>query len=340
MRAAAARLGDMQAALLVCGFSLLCAGVVAAAEKGVPAEARAWLEKMSRAAHSYSYDGIFIYLQGNELQSVRVIHSAGSGGERERMVLLNGVQREVVRTAERITYLVPESRTLALERHRGHPQGSFPPLTPQRIDKLVASYDVSLAGRDRVAGRETQRIAIQPKDELRYGYQLWLDTETGLLLRSSSSARGGRISEQFMFVDVQFLEQVPPALLESEISGGEVVYFRNDTPDGKQEPEPDGHWHAAELPYGFELSMHRHYSAGRGRGIMEQLVYSDGLTSVSVFIERLGSRGEPLRGGSSLGAVNAFGTTRDDYQVIALGEVPAETVRRIASSMQRRADHD
>ncbi|HFC53475.1 MAG TPA: hypothetical protein ENJ43_03475, partial [Gammaproteobacteria bacterium] len=156
----------------------------------------------------------------------------------------------------------------------------------------------------------------------------------------SSSARSGRISEQFMFVDVRFLEQVPPGLLEPGIRGGEVVYFHNDARDGQQEQTGDAGWYATRLPQGFELSMHRRYSSGQNGGAMEQLVYSDGLTSVSVFIERLGSRGEPLQGSSSLGAVNAFGTTNDQYQVIALGEVPAETVRRIATSMQRRAGHD
>ncbi|HFC52890.1 MAG TPA: hypothetical protein ENJ43_00455, partial [Gammaproteobacteria bacterium] len=196
MRTPATRLTEMRAALLACGLSLLYVAGAVAAEEGVSGEVRAWLEKMSRAPRSYSYDGVFVYLQGSELQSVRVIHSAGNGVGQERMVLLNGMRREVVRTAERITYLVPDRRSLALERHRGHPQGSFPPLTPQRIDRLVACYEVALAGRDRVAGRETQRIAIRPRDDLRYGYQLWLDTETGLLLRSSSSARSGRISEQ------------------------------------------------------------------------------------------------------------------------------------------------
>ncbi len=342
MRAAAARVRDMRTMLLVCGLSLLVTAGVGAAEGEVFAEARAWLEKMSRAAHSYSYEGIFVYLQGDELQSVRVIHSAGKDGDgRERMVLLNGMQREVVRSAEHITYLVPESRTLALERYRGHPQSGFPSLTPSRIDKLVACYELSLAGRDRVAGRETQRISIRPRDNLRYGYQLWLDAETGLLLRSRSSAQGGGVSEQFMFVKVRFLDRIAPELLEPQVSGGEVVYFRNDVTEGRPASEAGTPlWHAAELPRGFELSMYRRYSAGKEDGTMEQLVYSDGLTSVSVFIERLGSYGEPLRGGSSLGVVNAFGTTRDDHQVIALGEVPAETVRRIASSVQRRTQSD
>ncbi len=307
----------------------------------MPAEARAWLEKMSRAAHDFSYDGIFIYLQGGKLQSVRVIHSVTGSEERERMVLLNGVQREVLRSAERITYLAPDNRSLALERRSGGPQRGFLPLTPERIDKLAAYYDVSLAGRDRVADRETQRIAIRPKDHLRYGYRLWLDTETGLLLRSSSLIPGGGVTEQFMFVDVRFPERIPPELLEPRISGGEVEFFRDDTPpDGQHDPQRESRWHAAQLPHGFELSTHRHYSVGQDGSNMEQLVYSDGLTSVSVFIEPIGAREEPLQGESSLGVVNAYGTTRGGYQVIALGEVPAETVRRIANSIQQRADHD
>ncbi len=315
-------------------LSLLGMGV--AAEPSAPAkeDARAWLEKMSRAVQRYNYEGVFVYLHGSQMQSVRVIHSVEGGKERERLVLLTGVQREVLRTDNRITYIVPRNRSLVLERRRGHPQAGFPLISPHHIDKLVACYDVSLAGWDRIAGREAQRLIIRPKDEFRYGYRLWLDRETGLLLKTVLLNRKGGFSEQFMFATLEFLDRVPSALLESEVEGNEFVFFKDRSAD-EGGVEAVTRWWASRLPFGFELSTHRRYSVADSHGDMEQLVYSDGLSSVSVFIEPLKRDQEPLRGNSSLGVVNAYGTVYGDFQVIALGEVPSATVEQIATSIRR-----
>ncbi len=315
-------------------LSLLCAGMAVASPAATEDDARAWLEKMSRAVHQYNYDGVFIYLRGSQMQSIRVIHSVEGGKERERMVLLTGLQREVLRADDKITYIVPKNRSLVLERRRGHPQSGFALISPHHIDKLVACYDVSLAGRDRIAGRETQRLVIRPRDRFRYGYRLWLDRETGLLLKTVLLNRKGNHSEQFMFATLRYLDRVPPALLEPEVEGNEYVFFR-DRPDNRESLQAATRWRAGRLPFGFELSTHRRYTTAGTRDDMEQLVYSDGLSSVSVFIEPLKSGQEPLRGSSNLGAVNAYGTIHDDFQVIALGEVPPATVEQIATSIYR-----
>ncbi len=321
-------------AVLVGCFLFLCAGGAAGAPSSGKEEARAWLEKMSRAVREYSYDGVFVYLRGSRMQSVRVIHSVEDGKERERLVLLTGLQREVLRDDDKITYIVPRNRSLVLERRRGDPQAGFPVVSPHQIDKLMACYDVSLAGRDRIAGREAQRLVIRPKDKLRYGYRLWLDRETGLLLKTVLLNRRGRDSEQFMFATLRFLERVPPALLEPGVEGNEFVFFK-DRPGEGRNLQAATRWRVGRLPFGFELSTHRRYTVANGHDDREQLVYSDGLSSVSVFIEPL-KRGEaPLRGGSSLGVVNAYGTVRDDFQIIALGEVPPVTVEQIATSIYR-----
>ncbi len=325
-------------AVLSC-LSLLYAGMAAASgENPVGTEVRAWLEKMSSATSNYSYDGVFVYLHGGQVQTVRIIHSVEGDEKRERMVLLNGVQREVLRSNDKITYIIPKNRSMVLERRRGHPQTGFPLISPKRIDKLVTCYDISLNGEDRIAGRHTQRVTIRPKDRFRYGYRLWLDTETGLLLKTVLLNEQEKLSEQFMFTTLRFLDTVPPALLEPEVEGNEFIFFR-DRLDDEGGARTATSWHSTGLPYGFELSTHRRYSAAgsQSQGYMEQFVYSDGLSSVSVFIEPLKTGQAPLRGGSSLGVVNAFGTTYDSFQVIALGEVPSVTVQQIATSIRRRA---
>jgi len=221
-----------------------------------------------------------------------------------------------------------------LERRPGDPRAGFPLISPRHIDRLVVCYDIALDGRDRVAGRETQRLVVRPKDRFRYGYRFWLDGETGLLLKTVLLNRKGNFSEQFMFATLRFLARVPPEMLEPEVQGKEFVFFR-DRPDEGDDPHGAGRWRASRLPFGFELSAHRRYSVANSHGDMEQLVYSDGLSSVSVFVEPLEDGQEPLQGNSSLGMVNAYGTVHDRFQVIALGEVPPVTVEQIATSVHR-----
>ncbi len=319
---------------------LLCSGAALGAPPSQEGDARAWLEKMSRAASEYNYEGVFVYLHGAQMQSVRIIHSVEEGKERERLILLTGLQREVLRSDDKITYIVPRNRSMVLERRQGHPRAGFPLVSPRHIDRLVACYDISLAGRDRIAGRETQRLVVRPKDRLRYGYQFWLDRETGLLLKTVLLNRKTGFAEQFMFATVRFMDRVPPALLESEVEGNEFVFFR-DRPDDSRGLETAGSWQAGRLPFGFELSTRRRYTVANGRGDdMEQLVYSDGLSSVSVFIEPLEAGQEPLLGSSSLGMVSAYGTVHENFQVIALGEVPPVTVKQIATSIRRGKDEE
>ncbi len=320
--------------LLGC-LSLLCIGDTAAADNP---EAKAWLQKMSSAARKYNYEGVFIYLHGNRLQAVRIVHSVEKEKEHERLVLLNGLQREVLRSNGKVTYITPKNSARKVEQRRNHPRPGFPLLSPQRIDKLIESYDVILSGQDRVAGRTTQRLTIKPRDKLRYGYRLWLDHETGLLLKTELLSRQLNIPEQFMFTTVRFLDSVPAALLEPKLDGNKFTFYRNH-PDETGAVTPPS-WHPAELPRGFELSAHRHFPGADKQSPMEQLIYSDGLSSVSVFIEPLKPEQKPLQGPSSLGVVNAFGATHDHFQVIALGEVPPATVRKIATSIQKNGDRN
>ncbi len=329
----------VRVAILIC-LSLLYACAATAAEKPIEAEAKAWLDKMASAARNYSYDGVYIYLQGNQIQTVRIIHSAEKGRERERMVLLNGVQREVLRNNGKITYIIPKNSSPVMERQRVHSRPGFPPISPERIDKLATCYDILLNGQDRVAGRNAQRLVIKPKDKLRYGYRLWLDIETGLLLKTVLLNKQQNLSEQFMFTSLRFLDSVPSASLEPEIKGNKFVFFKNSREE-KDRMQTTNSWHSTELPYGFELSTHRRYSStADSQSYMEQFVYSDGLSSISVFIEPLKPKQEPLRGASSLGVVNAFGTTHGRFQIIALGEVPPATVQQVATSIQQRTGTD
>jgi sigma-E factor negative regulatory protein RseB len=68
-----------------------------------------------------------------------------------------------------------------------------------------------------------------------------------------------------------------------------------------------------------------------------QLVYSDGLAAVSVFIEPLAPRREPLRTGlASLGAIHIYTREVANHMVTVVGEAPAASVQRFANAVQYR----
>ena len=62
------------------------------------------------------------------------------------------------------------------------------------------------------------------------------------------------------------------------------------------------------------------------------ILFSDGVASVSVFIDR--NAATSVRERSSVGSSNAYSTIVDDHRVTAIGGVPELTVERIASSMR------
>jgi sigma-E factor negative regulatory protein RseB len=188
-----------------------------------------------------------------------------------------------------------------------------------------------LGKRERIAGRPAQQLGIQPRDRYRYGYRLWADVDTGLLLKADLMGDKGTPLEQFMFTHIR-VGSVPAAALEPENPGKGMVWYRES--GGTARPEPASSWAAARLPGGFRLTRQVWRMVAMRQKKVEHLVYSDGLATVSVFVEPLGPDAKSgIEGPSQMGAVHAYVTRADGHQVTAVGEVPAETVAQIARSV-------
>jgi sigma-E factor negative regulatory protein RseB len=316
-------------ALLV---AVLWPAVWAAAADAQHSEARQWLERMIKATRTLDYEGHFIYLQGEHLEAMHITHSNQVGGERQHMISLNGPKREVVVTNNQVTCLSPKQQVVFSSSH--YSRSSFPISVPSDLSKLEINYAFKMLGKDRVAGQETQIIAIQPRDNFRFGYRLWLDGATGMVLRSALLDEQEHIVEQMMFTDLQLkpidplswggpAASVPPAAVIS-------------TDEQAQQPSP---WVVGHLPKGFEQIMYNRLPDTPGQEPIDHIVFTDGLVTVSVFVERLADAEPLLKGASRMGAMNAYGTTLDDdYQVVAVGEVPGTTVERIATSVRHHQE--
>ena len=291
---------------------------------------------MAKAAQTLNYDGTFVYRNGDNTQSMRIIHRFGEDGERERLVALSGAAREVLRDRERVTCILPDSQSVVVAKSR--PQ-SFPHSKLfESDDGFRRFYDMSVHKGERIAGRYTELVAVEPLDRFRYGYRLWMDRDTGLLLKSELIDEHDTIVEQLVYTNIDLPAEISDELLEPEISGAGYTWYMDDQPAPAPNADSPGasQWSPKWVPDGFELRDHARNSILESRDPVEHLVYSDGLASLSVFIERLDTASEPLDGLSSMGAVNAYGNMVDGYQVTVVGEVPAATVERVAMSIVRR----
>lgn len=289
-----------------------------------------WLEKMSRAAQTLNYAGTFVYLQGTHMKAMRIFHKADASGEHERLVSLNGSAREVLRHNNVVTCIIPDSKSVVVEKRLPHKYFSI--ALPRETAQLIEYYRLSLLGQARVAGRESQIVGIEPKDRYRYGYRLWLDKVSGLLLKSALLNETGEPVEQVMFTSLKLNRPIPSVdLRPTTIDKGYTWYV--DKNDGHYAATRRGEWRVTELPAGFmRVVDEKHHLAG-SRKPVQHMVFSDGLATVSVYIEKMGPRKQLLQGLSDMGAVHVYGAEIHGHQVTVVGEVPAATVEMIGRSI-------
>lgn len=314
----------------------LCLGGAALAQEDAGQNAHEWLRQMSTASQNLNYRGTFVYLHQGRLEAMRIIHRAAEGGEQERLVALTGDAREVIRDKERVTCILPKSKAVMVD--RSLPRKPFPAALPRDLGDLADNYEFLVQGEDRVSGLPARGILIRPRDAYRYGYRLWLDRDNGLLLKSELLDAGGAAVEQMMFTDIEVLDRVPEADLQPALQGEDYTRQRHRAQPPAAESAAaagNGEWTVAGLPPGFMLTHRsRHALPASSGGEVEHLVFSDGLATVSVYIEPQGESG--LSGASSMGAVNALGLRQGGHQITVVGEVPRLTVERIGESVQRK----
>jgi len=336
--------------ILVCMIlfqSLPATGETVSAADAEQIVAAQWLQKMIKANKTESYQGRSIFHNGNRMMSLKVIHGMIDSEPWDRVVHLSGEPAEVLRKGDKISCLHPES-TVELSAGKSTEKGvGKSELKTAKIPLLNAFNDEQLAiperyqmrmGREgRVAGRSVQLINIIPVDRARYGYQLGLDKETGLLLKTVMLNRNGKALEVFEFVDIAIGGQLSKADFAPgkgvkwlETSGAEQS---NKLSGGESDSQKIG-WAAKWLPQGFKLAENGVRNID-GIDVNAQ-IYSDGLAAFTIFMEKL-ERVENIEGSRQRGATVALSRRlakpNDHYLVTVVGEVPMETAMQVAASV-------
>ena len=290
-------------------------------------ETLGWLRKMHDATQKLSYTGTFVYQNGPRSETSRITRYVDASGDIEKLEVLDGMPREIVRTKDTVRCYLPGLRLVKIDRRT---ERDFPALLPERITALARHYDISLGETRRIANFDCQAVVLKPRDNLRYGYRLYADTNSGMLLRAVTVDAAGEQVEQFTFTQLT-IGGVSREMVKSRHASRS---WR--TEDTEAAPARLAGWGlSSELP-GFQkiFELKRRLGESRSAG---QVVYSDGLAAVSVFIESLEGRSDPVRTGlSSMGAIHIYTREVANHMVTVVGEAPAASVQRIANAVEYR----
>ena len=269
------------------------------------------------------------------------MHGYDENGERERLLSLSGEPREIIRDRDRLTCIWPGSKSIVEEPRRA--RLGFPTKLAQDIESTADYYAFSVDGTERVAGLKCRMISIWPRDEFRYGYRLCLEDESGMLLRYQMLDSSNEIIEQVMFTSIKMLEHIPSERFEPTPGreGYTLHRAKGSVENGGVKADPA--WSIADAPPGFVLSSNVKRPVAASEEPVQHMILTDGLASVSVFIATTEPEEDIYEGLTHTGALHAYARVTRGHQVTVVGEVPAETVRRIGESLhyaQEELGHD
>src|SRR6056297_1468032 len=242
-----------------------------------------WLVRMDHAVASISYRGTLVSTGNNRIDTMRVLHRVDDDGVRERIYALDGPQREVLRDRDQVRCLVSGQASVIVD--NPFPTRLLPRIPLDEITGADSVYRMRLLGTGRVAARDARLIEIVPLDQYRYGRRLWLDNDTGMLLRSVVFGPDGTIVEKLSFVEIELGALITDSELEGELDNPSEVtrYQIGNSNAGAFASSKTPLWLPESLPKGFELTSVGHGGSDGQR--YEHLLYSDGLSSFSIYVE-------------------------------------------------------
>lgn len=312
--------------------ALIAAAAVAAFAPGAqasPDEARQWLERMTQALATRNYDGLFTRSTATQSETMRIIHREEDGRSLERLVSLDGSGREIIRTREEVHAYLPDRKVVLVEPRSD--EGSLIKALPAPVAQLESFYELAVRDGHKLLGRDVNVVDIRPRDAYRYGYRLWLDKSTAMPLRSVVADGAGHPVEQIQFSRLEVKDEIPDQDIEPSVDATGFRWIRTGRVAVQIVPGPS--WRPAYVPPGFRLVGSRTQVIPGSPVPAQHLVFSDGMAAISVFIEPVRAKGPVPPESSSMGSANAFSTSVQGHTVTVVGEVPAVTVREMATSV-------
>ena len=293
-----------------------------------------WLTRMHDASRQRAYTGTLVVSSASTMSASRIWHICDGTQQMERVETLTGAPRSTIRHNNDVITFVPDNKVAWVDRRES--LGVFPELLRTPSNSLPDFYSVREGQPERVAGHLADVVDILPRDSLRFGYRIWSEKKTGLVVKLQTLGDQGAVLEQVAFSELQLDAPVRMDKLK-KMMGDTKGYEVHKQVLRKTTAEAEG-WRLKENVPGFQsMSCHTREAdtaAPPGQAPM-QWVFSDGLASVSLFVEPFDPRRHGNEGAAVTGATHSVTRRIGNHWVTVLGEVPPATVRRFAMALER-----
>ena len=296
-----------------------------------------WLQRMHEASKNRAYVGTFVVSAGGQMQSAKIWHVCEAGQQMERIETLTGAPRSTFRHNDKTVTFMPEQK---LARHeKREVTGMFPELVQSPDNQIAEFYKLKPEGVDRVAGVEADVVMLLPKDNLRFGYRVWTEQKKGLIVKLQTLDAEGKVLEQAAFSELQM--DAPVRMDKLLQMMGKVEGYKVEQPALVKTTASAQGWALKSPAAGFKpMSCYkRPSSAAQAAPLLDepmQWVFSDGLASVSLFVEPFDRQRHGKESSLSMGATHTMTRQLGNYWLTAMGEVPMATLKQFASGLERK----
>ena len=297
-----------------------------------------WLKRMHGAARRHSYVGTFVVtVAAGNLSSARIWHACEGDLQIERVDVLSGPPRTTFRRNDQVLTFLPDQRVVKSEKREN--QDLFPNLLGVPDSAVADFYTVKVVGKGRVAGFDTDVIQLMPRDNLRFGYRVWTEKNSGLLTKLQTVDSDGRVVEQSAFSELQLDAPVKVQAL-AQMMGSTAGYRMEKSQVERTTPQAEGWMLKSPVP-GFKSTScyRRAMGAASSAERTLQWTFTDGLATVSLFLEPYDAKRDAREGLLALGATytltRRLADPSGDWWLTAVGEVPPRTLDAFAQSLAR-----
>ncbi len=299
-----------------------------------------WLMRMHQASTNRSYTGTFVVSAGGNMSSAKIWHVCEGKQQMERVETLTGAPRSIFRHNDQVVTFMPDHKVARSEKRES--LGLFSELFQSADSRIADFYKFRQEGIERVAGVDADIIMLIPRDSLRFGYRVWTERKNGLVVKLQTLDTDGKVIEQAAFSELQLDAPVKMDKLIQMM--GKLDGYRVEKPVLVKTTASAEGWVLKAPVAGFNaMSCYKRPVSGAtgtpnnaaGEGPL-QWIFSDGLASVSIFVEPLDRQRHIRESSLSLGATQTMTKQLDAYWITLVGEVPIATLRLFASGLERR----
>jgi sigma-E factor negative regulatory protein RseB len=293
-----------------------------------------WLERMHDASRRRNFVGTLVMSSNTgAMSTARIWHACEGRQELDRVESLTGPRRSTFRRDDEVVTFLPEERVARTERREA--LGAFPDLLKAGDSSIPEFYTARRVGTDRVAGFDADVVRLVPRDNLRFGYRIWSEKKSGLIVKLQTLDLDGKVLEQAAFSELQLDAPVRADKLRQMMAARAGWHVERLEPV-KTTASAEG-WRLKSAVPGFKpVNCYRRplTPTPAPEGSM-QWIFSDGLAAVSLFVEAFDARRHQQDGLFSSGATQTLARRVQDWWLTAVGEVPPQTLQAFAQSLER-----